>query len=106
GVSRFYWYAWDNKVMGLTEADGATLKPPARAYEEVEKWLLGAEMRRGASDAQGTWVSQIVRNAAYQAWIVWNPERTLQFEIPPSWRVKRLRDLAGGVRGLSQIKRM
>ncbi len=105
GVDRLYWYSWDNKVMGLTEADGKTRKPPAIAYGEVEKWLLGARMTSCTSDVQGTWIAQITRNGDYKGWIVWNPDRSIEFEMPTSWHVTRQRDLSGSVRPCSDVKR-
>ena len=97
-IQRLYWYSWDNKVMGLTEADGKTVKKPARAYAEVRKWLLGTRMTSCASSAQGTWICQIVRENGYQGWIVWNPDLTLEFHIPAEWRARSVRDLRGGQR--------
>src|SRR5205823_13731730 len=61
-VSRLYWYSWDNGVMGFTEKDGKTVKSPAAAYAEVEKWLVGARMNSCASDASGTWTAEISRD--------------------------------------------
>ena len=56
GVQRVYWYSWDNKVMGLTEADGKTVKKPAQAYAEVRNWLLGARMTSCGPSGDGTWL--------------------------------------------------
>src|SRR5207249_3888590 len=44
GISRFFWYAWDDGQTGITEPDDLSLKPAARAYGEMEKWLVGARM--------------------------------------------------------------
>ena len=97
-VSRLYWYSWDNKIMGLTEEDGKTLKPPAHAYAEVEKWLVGARMNSCASDASWTWTSEISRDGGYHGWLVWNPNQSLSFKIPPTWNPKLVRDLKGAQR--------
>ncbi len=94
-VSRLYWYAWDNGVMGFTEKDGKTVKSPANAYAEVEKWLIGAVMLSCDSNADGTWVAELSRPGSYHGWIVWNPARTVNFTPPGSWKVKQVRDLAG-----------
>jgi hypothetical protein len=103
GISRFYWYAWDNGKMGLTEADGATLKPPATAYGEIEKWLVGARMV--ACDHYGaTWNCRLQRNGGYSGWVVWNTHGNDEFGIQPSWGVKRARDLAGGSQNLTGAK--
>ena len=100
GVSRFYWYAWDNYIMGLTEADGTTLKPPAKAYVEVQRWLVGARVRACRTNAETTWVCEIAREGGYEGWIVWNPLRRVGLEIPKTWGIQNARDLAGGTRNL------
>jgi hypothetical protein len=94
GISRFYFYSWDSEVGGLTEADGRTLKTPATAYAETENWLVGARMVSCLFDQQGTWSCELSR-PAYRAWVVWNPARTITFNIPRGWPVKERRDLSG-----------
>lgn len=101
GASRFYWYAWDDFVMGLTEADGTAIKPPAMAFAEVAKWLIGARMTSCTSDSANTWICQLSRESGYAAWIVWNPDRNLIFELPSSWGVRQKRDLSGLASDLS-----
>ena len=95
GVSRFYWYSWDNYASGLVDHDGKTLKSPAIAYGEIQKWLIGAWMDSCDTDANGTWTCAISRDGGYRGWIVWNPARTLNLTLPGSWKVKQVRDLAG-----------
>jgi hypothetical protein len=101
GVRRFYWYAWDNSRMGLVEPDRKTLKPPARAYNEVENWLLGAIMKSCASDEEGTWTCELSRGNTYRAWIVWNPSATERLTAPGDWQAMQVRELSGTVRKLS-----
>jgi hypothetical protein len=101
GIQRLYWYSWDNKVMGLTEADGTRIKKPARAYAEVRKWLLGTRMESCASSVEGTWICRISRDNDYQGWIVWNQHSTLQFRIPTGWRARFVQDLQGEQRDIS-----
>lgn len=104
GVSRLYWYAWDNWNMGLVDRDGKTLKAPAIAYGQVENWLVGATMTSCGSDAAGTWTCTITRPGGYRGWIMWNPTATrklIKFRIPVSWHVTRVRDLLGHVTPLA-----
>src|SRR5262249_15346478 len=43
GVSRLFWYAYDNEYWGtLWNANGKT--KAGRAYDEVRKWMVGATM--------------------------------------------------------------
>lgn len=107
GVRRFYWYAWDNiKAMSLhmVEPDYKTLKPAAIAYEEVQKWLVGAKMTYCQSDSQKTWTCQLTRDGDYAAYVVWNPNMQLNFEIPQDWQVKEVRDLEGSSQELHDAK--
>ncbi len=104
GVSRFYWYAWDNQnwvSLPMVEADRTTLTPAAVAYANVQKWLVGAQMSPCQSNSQNTWICQLKRDRGYQGWIVWNPDGKLRFNVPDRWRVKQIRDLAGTERDLS-----
>lgn len=104
GVSRLYWYAWDNWTMGLVDRDGRTLKPPAIAYGQLEEWLLGARMTSCGSNAVGTWTCAVTRPGGYHGWIMWNPTATrhlINFRIPNTWHVTRVKDLLGHVTHLA-----
>jgi hypothetical protein len=98
GIQRLYWYSWDNKTMGLTEADGKTLKEPAHTYAVTMNWLLGARMLScGASD-QGLWTCQILRPDGSKAWIVWSEAGDTDFRVPADWNSQTMHDLHGGER--------
>jgi hypothetical protein len=101
GVSRFYWYSWDNYIMGLVDHDGKTLKSPAIAYGEIQKWLIGARMDSCDTDANDTWTCAISRDGGYRGWIIWNPNQTQRFEIPRDWAAMRMRDLHGSQEEIS-----
>jgi len=83
------------------ERDGKTLKPPAVAYAEIQKWLVDAEMKSCESDNQKTWVCVLERPNNYKGRIVWNPERTANFQIPNDWSIQQVRDLTGGQRRIA-----
>jgi len=104
GVSRFYWYSWDNKVMGLTEEDGKTTKPPAQAYREIENWLVGARMASCLPNEAMTWTCEIRRDNGYRGWVVWNPNRSMDFQIPSDWQARKVRSLSGTVQKLAKDK--
>jgi hypothetical protein len=98
GVSRLYWYAWDNRIMGLVDRDGKTLKATAIAYGELQKWLIGAKMTSCQENSVQTWTCAIARPGGYRGWIIWNPTATRQlikFSVPVAWHVTRVRDLLG-----------
>ncbi len=106
GVQRLYWYAWGHRSMGLTDYDARTPKPVATAYTEVEKWLVGAQMTSCESNIENTWVCELKRDRGYSAWIVWNPDKTLSFNLPQTWSVQQVRDLSGTTRSLSQVNQV
>jgi len=95
GVSRYYWYAWDDQRMSvrIVETDRATPTAAARAYEEVGKWLTGARMDSLREDG-GSFICQLSRDGR-KSWIVWNPERRVSLDIPRSWGVIRMQKLSG-----------
>lgn len=98
GISRFYWYAWDNhkfSAIEMTESDNKTEKPAAKAYATVEKWLLGARMTSCTSDASSTWICQLDRSGV-SSWIIWNANGSTNFSVPASWRAKVVNELLGG----------
>ncbi|RMH74471.1 MAG: hypothetical protein D6680_14605 [Cyanobacteria bacterium J007] len=98
GVSRFYWYAWDNHAwiaLGMVEADDRTLTEAAIAYREIQDWLIGARLPSCEVDVEQNWVCALTQKDGDRSWIVWNQETTKTFEIPPSWAVSHARDLEG-----------
>jgi Glycosyl hydrolases family 39 len=97
GIQRFYWYSWDNHVtvaLRTTESDSQTLTPAGRAFETIQKWLIGARMDWCKADADSTWTCQLSRDRGSQ-WIVWNAEQTRTFAVPPAWRVRNIVPLLG-----------
>ncbi len=100
GLSRFYWYAWDNRLMGLTEADGQTPKPAALAYKIVRNWLVGARMTSCVEILEGVWLAELERSGAYRGRILWTTTGRTPFSIPASWRASTIRDLRGTSRAV------
>jgi hypothetical protein len=97
GVERLYWYAWDNHIMGLTEPDDRTVKPPALAYSAIQKWLVGARMISCGSDSDNIWTCKIVKGGGYAAWLMWSPDKTVKMYVTEDWGVQTIRDLKGGI---------
>ena len=99
GVSRFYWYAWDNRGarVRMTDDDEATPTPTARAYVELQKWMVGAHMNSIRQD-RGTWICQLSRDGR-NSWIVWNPDRKADFDRPKG--ADTIRTLSGDAAGIS-----
>jgi hypothetical protein len=107
GVSRFYWYAWDNHAwasLQTTESDNRTLTPAGRAYGIVESWLAGAELNECMQEADHTWVCRLTRNGV-PLWILWNTTETTtekrNFLFPQAWNDKSVVPLLGKPKALS-----
>jgi len=107
GVSRFYWYAWDNHAWAsiqTTEADNRTMTPAGKAYGVVEKWLAGAEVSNCDEQEDHTWVCRLTRNGV-PAWILWNPTETVtekrSYLFPQAWNDKSVTPLLSEPRALS-----
>jgi hypothetical protein len=87
GVSRFYWYAWDNHsfvTLEMVETDDTTKKPASVAYANIEHWLVGATVRSCESGSANNWTCELDRGGARQ-YIVWNTNGTANFAIPADW---------------------
>src|SRR5439155_6175975 len=99
GVSRFYWYSWDDSGALANSQTGAAL-PAGTAYQQVYNWMVGAAMSQPCSAAgDGTWTCVLTRPGGYQALAVWNPTATQLYQ--PAGNYTQYRDLAGNVTALS-----
>jgi hypothetical protein len=97
GVSRFYWYSWDNHSFAsleMVETDDTTKKPASVAYANIEHWLVGATVRSCESGAANTWTCEVDRGSVRQ-WIVWNTNGTASFAIPADWHATSETPLLG-----------
>lgn len=98
GVERFYWYAWGHRRMGLSEYDAVTPKASAFAYNEIQKWLIGARIEFCSKQSDSTWVCKLRRGDGYEGTILWNTVGSTSFRLPfSSSYPQRLRRLNGTV---------
>lgn len=107
GVSRFYWYAWDNHTwvsIQTTEPDNRTLTPAGRAYVTIQKWLTEAELNGCEENADHIWMCRLTRNGV-PSWILWNPVQTATerrtYLFPQAWTDKSVTPLLGQAQPLS-----
>jgi hypothetical protein len=97
GVSRFYWFAWENHhyaPVELIEKDNITITPAGKAFSQIQQWMVGAVLHRCGSSADGTWVCDLDRSGV-PAHVVWNASGNKTFVIPPDWQVSGITSLAG-----------
>ena len=104
GVQRFYWYAWDNRLLAIVTYSESEHRPTKAglAYGAIQQWLVGARMDRCSSDGDQDWVCQINRSGKKE-WIVWNPQGSRKFNLPKEWHVKSSLLLLGDRQSLSGL---
>lgn len=95
GVSRFYWYAWDNRDMGLYDLGARQPKPAAYAYARTAEWMRGAVFRQCGSK-QTVWVCELVDSRGAEARIVWRESGNAKpWPVPLEWTANEYESLAG-----------
>lgn len=98
GVTRLYWYLWNNRqgwgtLTGGTNAAGV-------AYGQVYDWLVGATMSSPCAVVSGTtWACAFTRPSGYQALVVWDTLTSTSYT--PASQYKQYRDLSGNVTEIS-----
>jgi hypothetical protein len=99
GVSRFVWYAYDGGTWGGLWSPVTGADPDVASYNIVQQWMVGASMTSEcAPDASGTWSCPLNRAGGYQALVLWNSDKTVNYQVPGQYT--DLRDLTGNVRSL------
>lgn len=101
GVSRFYWYAWDNADMGLVDATDQSLKPAGAAYARTVDWMLGSTFS-ACSPNGPVWVCDMTDSTGKRARIVWREDGLdPRWTIPGEWKAASYQTLAGDITLLS-----
>jgi hypothetical protein len=101
GLSRLYWYGWDEANIGTLapslDPPGSSI--PAIAYQETYNWLVGRTMApRCAAASDGvTWACGLTGPRGYVGLIVWDTAGDESYKPPASGGYTRYRDLAGKV---------
>lgn len=101
GVSRFYWYAWNNEQFGtLWSPDSGDPSRPghlhaaATAYKQIYNWMVGATMNPPCSaTGGGIWTCGLTRPGGYEALVIWSASGDKSYA--PNARFKKLDDLNG-----------
>ncbi len=90
GVERYYWYAWDERSwvgIFMTEKDNITPTKAAKAYETVQKWLVGSLLKSCTQDMFDNWICSLTNKTNRNVWLIWNPDKKVSFSIPSTWNV-------------------
>jgi hypothetical protein len=112
GVTRFYWYAWDEPVWGTLWLKGAPPIKASKAYQQVYNWMAGATLPQPCSTNGGTtytavYTCDLTRAGGYQARAVWDTTQTCGNGVCttsnyiPDPMFVRYRDLDGNVTTIS-----
>ncbi|MFN3717089.1 MAG: GH39 family glycosyl hydrolase [Thiobacillus sp.] len=101
GVSRIYWYAWDNHDMGLIDASDKSVKPAGRAFAQTREWMLGA-IFKNCIDTDALWVCELSMANGGKARLVWRQSGSDQeWSVPTAWAARQAEMLNGEMRELS-----
>lgn len=71
GFERYYWYAWDNRWLGLTEPADSSLKVPAQAFAQAIVYLMNSTLERCDRDTDGLWVCRLKMANGRPAQALW-----------------------------------
>lgn len=94
GLGRFYWYAWDNRSLGLIEPANKQLKPAGRAYATVRNWLTGNTLS-GCEQSGSVWSCTVTDSSGGTNWLVWATANGATWPIPSGWHAESLDSLDG-----------
>lgn len=101
GISRLYWYSWDEPNIGTLWSPGGAPSEAATAFQQTYTWMNGAVLAQpcsdnGASSAyHAIYTCEFTRSAGYQALAVWNTDEESTYAAPSQY--VHYRDLSGGV---------
>jgi polysaccharide biosynthesis protein PslG len=96
GITRYYWYAWDEPNWGTLWDRQTGLRKPGVAYGQVYNWMVGATMTRLCEERGGdTWNCEFSRPGGYAAEAVWNTSGGKSYSVPSKFT--QFRDLDGNI---------
>jgi len=115
GVSRTYWYAWEDTtpLWSMDSVKGCTTPDPSGtgficgtgiAFEQVQSWMVGTTLSQQCSVTGTIWTCGLSRSGGYQALAVWDTSKscsngvcgTTNYKFPPaSQNYTHYLDLAG-----------
>ena len=95
GLDRYYWYAWDNRDMGLYDVNVRAEKPASKAYAQVVRWMAGNTMKE-CTQNQSIWICTLYNAQGKRLNIVWQEgEVPRKWEVPADWSGITVERLSG-----------
>lgn len=93
GITRYYWYAWDEPNWGTLWDRETGLRKPGVAYAQVYNWMVGATMTRLCGERGGdTWTCEFSRPGGYAAEAVWSTSGSASYSVKPKYTQYRTLD--------------
>jgi hypothetical protein len=91
GFERYYWYAWDNKKMGMIEPVTKRKRVYGIVIENFADMMLGSRVQSCERDAVGVWMCKIRNKVGKLGGVYWldpkgNPQSTIQ--VSPGYGVR------------------
>jgi len=98
GITRAYWYGWDNTNIGTMWSPTNGVSPAGIAYEQVYDWMNGATMAACSLNGStnfyhAVYTCDLTRSGGYSARAVWNTNGNSTYTAPSQFT--QYRDLAG-----------
>ena len=98
GVTRDYWYTWDNPNVGTLWSPTGGVSEAATAYEQVKSWMQGATMApcslNGSTNFyHALYTCNLTLSNGSQAQAVWYTDGDKTYTVPSQFT--QYRDLAG-----------
>lgn len=102
GVTRFYWYAWENHHgtrIELVGPDNATLTPAGKAFATIQEWMTGAVLTRCTAADTGVWTCEL-EHSGRSAHILWSVRGDTLVPVPAAWHAREALSLDGTSRAI------
>lgn len=80
GAARVYWYAWDNKRMGLIGTQDGLPNSAASGYRVVRRWLLGSSVSCQQTTSRA-WSCNLLRDRR-TATVYWSEDDQVTISLP------------------------
>ncbi|MES9858161.1 MAG: carbohydrate binding domain-containing protein [Sedimenticola sp.] len=95
GIDRFYFYAYDDRIMGIFDQFNNQLYPNATPYITTHGWLAGSTMHSLSATKDNTWTSLLSMHGGQKAAIIWNPFKNMEYIPPKTWQIEEIETLYG-----------
>ena len=93
GLTRLYWYAWDNWRVGTLWRNGSGTSKAGLALQQVENWMIGATLGGRIVPSGTVWSGTFIRSNGVRSLVVWDTSGPSIYNAPSQYT--QYRDLDG-----------